>query len=231
MKYLAAILAIVAFMTNGIAMDKISPEFFTHHNLVNVRPDQPSHTENSILYLAEYCILFKMKFGKLPFSRTEMQETIESFRVGDLHFVAHPDSYKEATENPWSHDNHTGLVTLSYLYNLPYHKSLGYEYWIYRVQPWNLAYYATLSNPILGILLKPIIAIKHITGVINFTENDKTETGGKILGFIHLSVLNMKWTKKLCEWILKKNTMFASYKEVFDYYFKYENHPNRKLWE
>jgi hypothetical protein len=230
MKYLAVILAIAAFVSKGFAMDQISPEYFTHHNLVTVKPNMSNHTENSILYLAEYCLLYKQKFGKLPFSRTEIQDTIEYFRIGDKHFVAHPDNFDETKENPWSHDNHTGMVTLSYLYNLPYHKTLGYEYWKYRIQPWNLAYYAILSNKYLGFLLKPIIALKHITGVINFTENDKTETGGKIIGYIQLSVLNMDWTKRLCEWILKKNTMFKSYQAVFDYYFKDEKHPNREIW-
>lgn len=159
-----------------------------------------------------------------------MQDTIESFSLSKTHFVAHKDSYNEADENPWSHDNHTGMVTLSYLYDLPYHKRLNYDYWIYRTQPWNLAYYATLAYPILGLLLKPIIAIKHVSGVIDFTENDKTETGGKILGFVHLNILGMNLTKKLCEYILKKNTMFGSYQEVFDYYFKCEDHPNRVLF-
>lgn len=231
MKYVAAILVIVAFVTNGIAMDRISPEFFTHHNLVTVEPNMDNHTENSILYLAEYCLLYKLRFGKLPFSRVEIQDTIESFRLDGNHFVAHKDSYDEGKENPWSHDNHTGMVTLSYLYDLPYHKQLNYEYWIYRVQPWNVAYYFALAYPKLAFLVKPIIALKHITGVINFTENDKTETGGKILGFIHLSILNMTWTKKLCERILKKNTMFGSYQGVFDYYFKHEKHPNREIWK
>lgn len=229
-KYLAAILIIAAFLQQGYTMDKVSPEFFTHHNLVTTKPNMSNHTENSILYLAEYCVLYRNKFGKLPFSRVEIQDTIEFFRIDDKKFVAHPDSYDESKENPWSHDNHTAMKTLSYLYDLPYHKVFGYDYWIYRIQPWNIAYYEALSNRFIGFFMKPIIAIKHITGVINFTENDKTETGGKIVGFLQMSALKMTWTLKLCEWILKKNTMFGSYKEVFDYYFKYENHPNREIW-
>lgn len=211
-------------------MSQISPEFFVHHNLITTYPNRDNHTENSILFLAEYCLLYREQKGTLPFSRSEIQDTLDFFLIEPKHFVAHPDNYDETQENPWSHDNHNGAMTLSYLYKLPYHYTLGYKYWIYRTQPWNMAYYLILRSSWFKFLL-PVIAIKHISGVINFTENDKTETGGKILGYLQMGVLGLKRTRKFCEWIKGLNTQFKSYRDVFNYYYKDENHPNRKIWE
>ena len=221
---------IYSYHQKGNEMYEISPEFFVHHNLITTEPNRDNHTENSILFLAEYCLLFKEKYGYLPFSRSEIKKTIEFFLIEDGHFVAHPDNFDESKENPWSHDNHTGAMSLSYMYNLDFHKKLNYRYWIYRTQPWNIVYYLNLKSPIFRFLM-PILWIKCVSGVINFTDNDKTETGGKIVAYLKMGTLGMKWTRKLCEWILGKNTQFKSYRDVFNYYFKHENHPNRKIWE
>ena len=210
-------------------MDQISPEFFVYHNLITTYPDTGEHTENSILFLAEYCLLFKEKFGRLPFTKDEVKQTIEFFLVGKDHFVAYPDSYDEEKENPWSHDNHTGAMTLSYLYGLDYHHKIGYKYLLYRIQPWNICYYLILSNPVFKFLA-PIVVLKHLHGSFNYTEGSKTDTSGRVLAYLQLGVLGLTKTRNFCQWLLSKNTMFKSYKEVFAYYFKYDNHPNRKIW-
>ena len=205
--------------------------YFTYHNLITVVPNAKSHTENSILFLAEYCLIYQQKFGKLPFSRTEIQGAIEFHRVGDNRFVARPDDFDEAKENPWSHDNHTGIVVLSMLYKLTYHKVLSWDYFKYRIQPWNLAFYVYAKFT--GTILEyPLMLFTMFIVVLKGIDSMKSkETSGKLLTYVHTSMLGMNYYRDtICPKMSKKYGQ-PDWKTIFGIYFKAKDHPINLLFE
>lgn len=54
---------------------------------------------------------------------------------------------------------------------------------------------------------------------------------GKLLAWLLLSTFNMPITKKLCNWAIKFNKDFGSWRACFDIYFKDPAHPNRNFSE
>lgn len=211
---------------------KMAPEFFTHDYLLNPTPNTNNHVENSILFLAEYCLLYKLNYDSNPFLRQHIQEAIEFHRKDETTYMAYPnEDYETASkqENVWSHDNFTAVVVLSILFNLHYHRESSFKFkgWIYRTQPWNLLFWAKMKNGVwfapIFWLLSPIIIFKHLSTMKNI------HTSGKILAFIQCKMLKMQWLEKLCVWYMKKVGYYKTWEEVFAVYFKYENHPINQL--
>lgn len=69
-----------------------------------------------------------------------------------------------------------------------------------------------------------------------FNETEYTikymlETDGKLLAWLILSTFNLPITKRLCNWAIKHNKEFGSWKKCFDIYFEDEDHPNRNFKE
>lgn len=211
---------------------KIAPEFFVYENLLNPTPHQQKHTENSILFLAEYCLLYKLAYDSNPFIQNHIKDAIDYHRKNETTYMAYPnDDYEIASkqENVWSHDNFTAIVVLSKIFNLQYHNESTFKFkgWTHRIQPWNLLFWAKMKNgnwfvPIFW-LLSPIIIFKHLSTMKNI------HTSGKILAFIQCKMLKMQWLEKLCVWYMKKFGYYSSWEQVFAVYFKYTNHPINQL--
>lgn len=204
--------------------------YFTYHNLITVKPNADHHTENSILFLAEYCLIYKQRFGKLPFTRSEIQDAIEFHRVGPNRFIAQPEDYDEAKENPWSHDNHTGVVVLSILYKLPYHYTLSWDYLKYRIQPWNLAFYVYakfMDTPVLNWFFYSLAYL--VVFIKGFDSMLSKETSGKILTYVHMSMLGMTYYRDILAPKMSAKYGQPTWESIFAIYFKAEDHPINKL--
>lgn len=178
------------------------------------------HGEDDLLYLSEFCYLAK---DLDTLSESYVQRAIDAFMIY---------AYKYRNQNGmWSHDVHTGLVTLSRKYNLDYHKLLFYPGWTHRIQPWNVVYYTLLAGYKFAYLGLPILSLKMISDVLFDTYKvidgkSILETDGVLLTWLRLQTGLFPITKGICEYILKRRK--KKWFEYFEIYFGNE-HPNTIL--
>jgi len=200
--------------------------------------DKDTHTigpfgENEILFTAEYW-MFK-KLLKEEINIDEMDAAIKSQELPDKSgFVS-----KDKNES-WSHDNHSGLVCLSKLAGLDYHKKFFYKDMWRRMHPRDLIFYAYVSGGLLGFLATFFLPLLSIIMIISCMASYKNidgdmvpATDGKILSWLRLNTINMPITKMICNLLIKKN--FKTWDKVFAIYFKDADHDinvlARKLYE
>lgn len=185
--------------------------------------------ENGSLYTVEYLLLCR-NYRKLVFrDKYFITKTLESIVLDLFKYIFRVENNptSENPTEPFSHDNMTGILSLSYILDRKYHKKFFYKYWWRRIHPRDLGYYLYLYNP----LFKPLLLITSIAMIISCFPSYKIidgaivpRTDGKILSWIRLNTVRMPITAKICTWLIKKQ--FGSWKNVFSTFFKDKEHPN-----
>ena len=206
-------------------------EWFDKYGLIHAHKDRDS--ENGILFTVEYYLL-KSLLKKLT------DEDVKSFKIAIAYLRNDNGSYS-ATHgggDHWSHDNHTAKVCMESFLKLK--SDIWLPDWKKRVHPRDLVFYLFLT-PYIGWLARPLLWIPALTMIISCIQDTKTRQGrkiiktdGKLLTFVRcISTRRKSWTMnltwKLCSWIIKHNSPFNSWDNIFEMYFKEPEHPNRVL--
>jgi hypothetical protein len=118
-----------------------------------------------------------------------------------------------------SHDNYTGIVSLSKQVGLDIHNRfrMGNQNWL----PWNVVYYLFIMNgPLhyLGLLLLPILSIYCIFNVLvhQYTKTGFLETSEPLIIYLMLNTVQMPITKLICTFIVKKRLgSWSRYSEIY----------------
>ena len=69
--------------------------------------------------------------------------------------------------------------------------------------------------------LKPLLSIAHMISC--FSKPD--QTSGKLKAWTMFKVADMKWTEKICTFIISKRSKFKTWAGIFKEYFPREEHP------
>lgn len=192
--------------------------------------------ENGILFSLEHYMLCK-KAHEL----NRNQETLNKRVIAGGHLITAMEyvtrngdiSYFDG-EGTWSHDNHTALTSASFILDMDYHKRLDWHGWYRRIHPRDLGYYLSLRYPAFKrVLLIPT----QIAMIVSCYQEYKTRNGntmlktdGKLLAWVRFNTIKMPITRKICNWLIKRNPKFGSWKNVFTIYFGLD-HPSSQLDE
>lgn len=188
------------------------------------------HPENSILFTSEYWHLLALFRKNKQFSIKERSQIVKAI---NSQLLPDQSGFVSFDHNePWSHDNHTGLICLSKLLDLPYHKKLTWKGWWRRCHPKDLIFYAYLRGGLPRLIVTPFLFILCFFMILTCHEKYKVRNGvkilktdGKLLTFLRLQALpDLHLTKKICDEIIIER--FGSWAGVFKTYFVEENHPN-----
>lgn len=182
------------------------------------------HGMNDILYTTEFSTLTKETPNEI--SQDSAQHLI------DYHYFLGRFLLNSDRTSPISHDNYTGLVCLSMIHELQFHKNMrfGHHCW----HPRDLFFYMWLTKGFwhwIGLLFLWVTSICMIESVLNTTFKtingvDVLETDGKLLTWLCLNSTNVPITKWICDRIAKKK--FGGYSQFFEIYFG-KSHPNYQL--
>lgn len=182
-----------------------------------LRPDsvEPGG-ENSVLFLAEIATMVK-KLG---------YPTINAYYVEQIIDMTLAPGFEN---QPLSHDNMTGIVVLSKLYNFNYHKKYMHRSFWRRLHPRDIIFYLHNLNPIMKILTTPFLPIVWLSQLVAcyngyIHPGGILDTDGKILAWLRNE--SMRWTinQQLCNFILRKRFGY-SMQNIFAIYFKDSGHP------
>lgn len=155
-----------------------------------------------------------------------------------------------------SHDNISAIASFSAMFQLDFHKKI-YQHgiknfwrfdnvypdkprWKRIMHPRDIIYWSRLGGSFIGKslawLFMWIFYITQIWSALDFYEkNGDIATSGPLLIYMRLMPLRTKWYNfgaRFCWWLCKKIRKWKhrrNYDYMFEYYFKYENHPNRVL--
>lgn len=218
-------------------------DWLDQYGLLNLHP-QPDRGDNGMLFTSQRFLL-RLEVGSL---------TQEDERLYHLMVAAHELSPGVYSQTPWnkndpaSHDNITGLVSVSVRMGYEYHKTLKIagRFW----HPRDIGFYNYCKggwNKLAGISLLWFTKVAQYS-----TCNDDykvrphgkyVDTDGKLLTVCRCLGLKKKFAKtfKKCTEIIKKHGCLFDYQDdgaltqldrwdrVFRFYFKNENHPNNVL--
>jgi len=105
-----------------------------------------------------------------------------------------------------------------------------------RFHPRDVAFYFACHYPGLKYL---VLWITSIAMIISCAQTYKVRNGkkiiktdGKILSLLRILALDMKWTYKICTYLLQKNKHFVSWANCFKIYYAHnDQHPIRRVTE
>lgn len=120
-------------------------------------------SDNDILFVTQFVIIIRMLgFGdNEEFAKIAIDRHIEQGQ-----FVMRPNTHKKI-----SHDNLTAILSLSYIYDLKYHKEFNLFSRLFH--PRDFFYYAALKYKKLQFILKPLVAIFMYFSIVRDMEKDK----------------------------------------------------------
>jgi hypothetical protein len=102
-----------------------------------------------------------------------------------------------------------------------------------RPQPWDIIFNAYFAGGIYKLLAMPFLWITSLTMIISCMKtmhpNGHPDSSGKQLVFGQVYISDMKLTRKLCDYIIKRNKLFGSWVAVINEYYKEPKHPTRLL--
>lgn len=187
------------------------------------------HGENDIVYTAEYYALvllasnYKTRMERIL--KPDLIRALESLVVERGAFLSSDSS------EPWSHDNHTALISISQIYNLEYHTKFFWEGWWRRMHPRDLIFYIHSLGGFRGLLALPFIPLLSLIMILGALPSYKKidgqlvlATDGKLLSWLRLQTGNYPLTSRIYNYIIKKR--YGSWCNIFSVYFKDPEHPN-----
>jgi len=185
----------------------------------------------SLLFAAEYWVLKNKHRGGL--------EDYEKYKSAvAISYVRTEKGFKDSptTQEPWSHDNHTGLVCLSKICGFKEHKQLYPSLWRTMLHPRDLIFYSWAAGRWYSRIAWFFLWIPMIAMVVTCLQDYKVRNGqnilktdGKILTWLRINSFNLPVTKWLCTLAIRNNKEFGSWKRCFSIYFKDRGHPNRSF--
>lgn len=175
--------------------------------------------ENGVLFTAEYCVL---------------QHTVNNFHLEPEDAITAIEEALRYTDGQrLSHDNMTGIVCLSTIQGLSYHRKYFHRDWWWRIHPRDIIFYLNAMGGVGWVLGFPFLPLLWLIQLITCASTALASTGeldtdGKILVLIRN--LAMGWTinHKLCTWILWYRNR-KTWGDIFAIYFKDPKHPNTRL--
>lgn len=184
--------------------------------------------ENGVLFTAEYCV---MENELLPGSTNV---ALLGHRVLKTSQVE--EDYFSSGEKHFSHDNLTGVFCLSKTLGTDHHKKIWFRnYWAY-LHPRDFLWYLWANQRWYSYLVLPFFPIITLAMMHSCWSDFKVRNGnkilktdGKILSFLRLKAFNMPITARLCDWVLRNNKEFGSWKKCFEIYFRDPEHPLRNF--
>lgn len=184
--------------------------------------------ENGILFTAEYVTLAKE--GEYNMSKLFAYEAIKSQQIG-------PHTFQSVDKKePWSHDNHTGMVCMSKIMDLNFHKKFFWSGWWRRAHPRDVVFYLYMKGGIIGALAWFFLWIPMISMIVSCATTYKVRgarrfvaTDGKLLTWLRCKAGNLHLTYWICSEIISRKEKFGSWYKVFKIYFKHNDHPNVRL--
>jgi len=195
--------------------------------------------ENGLLFTTENLVL-EMKDGnqdKIDYSTLMTCKAITNVFDGfDI-------TYGDENGN-WSHDNHTALLCASYILDLQIEDKFLYKGWYRRIHPRDLGYYLylfyTSKLPKLGVistLLRVLLIPTAIAMMVSCYQQTKVRNGvtfnktdGKLLAWLRFNTVRMPLVERICTYLIERNPIFGSWKNVFTIYFG-ADHPNSNFDE
>jgi len=168
------------------------------------------HGENGVLFTAYY-------------SHLATEELIDS----DKAELAIEAAFAQ-TEHPLSHDNMTGIVCLSKMYDLDYHKKFTHKDWKRRAHPRDVAFYLYAKCPI----LRPLTVLTILSMFWACWHKQQSmgvlDTDGKLLSWLRCKSFGWTLTEKMCTAIIKYRHNL-NWSDIFKIYFRNDAHPNVRI--
>lgn len=188
------------------------------------------HGENDIVFTSEYWHLLKEYRKGAPFNLRERSQVI--IAINHLMDEDEKGFTSNDTSEPWSHDNHTALVCLSKLFDLPYHRKLLWRGWWRRIHPRDLIFYAYMSGGVARFISYFFLPLLFAIMLISMRKTYKITNGdivyntsGKLLALLRMmSCPEFELTRTWCDALIVKG--FKNWANVFKIYFIDEEHPN-----
>lgn len=190
--------------------------------------------ENGVLFTAEYVIMKVNEMELAGLGKESLTGNLLGHRVIKTSQVE-PD-YFSSGEKHFSHDNLTGVFCLSKTLGTDHHKKIWFKnYWAY-LHPRDFIWYLWANQKWYSYLVLPFLWIATLAMMHSCWSDYKVRNGnkilktdGKILTFLRLKTFRMPITARLCDWVLRNNNEFGSWKACFTMYFKDPEHPNRNF--
>jgi len=231
--------------------------YYNNYNMLNSAiKKEGTIDENTLLYQGEY-ILLKRQFG-LDYSEElyNYKQYLEACLAdnglfGELQGNKQKTSHDQLT-SIISISYILGLDWHKQIWkDIKFFQYNNYKKWSI-VHPRDWIYYGILNKNWLAYLLMPLLSLIMIESchktykirptlfgrvkyrLTHWFKKDPSirqfrATDGKLLSWVRFQALNMPITEKICNWLIRRNPVFGSWKNVFAIYFKDENHPIRKL--
>jgi hypothetical protein len=210
----------------------VTDKYFNENGLLG------PHGENDVVFTAQYYTLVLLASNGSPLVRENLRgkltAAIDSLLASPKHFAS------SAEGQPWSHDNHSALISVSQIYGLKYHTTFFYKYWWRRVHPRDLIFYIHSLGGIWRLLALPFIPLLSLIMILGAFPKYKNidgqlvlATDGKLLSWLRLHTGNFPLTKRVYDYIIRVN--YGSWTTIFGTYFRDVNHPNniyaRKIYK
>lgn len=201
-------------------------------------------SENTILFTLEYILLN-------PPDKSSMEKKLENF-IADCETM--PGLYNQqpgltfGKDRYMSHDTLTAIVAYSHLKGYNYHKKiwnhLKSHWFTYDnitaktnfsriMHPRDILYYGYCAGNPICILLYPLLALFMIITCLQSYKvrngNKILKTDGKLISWVRCKCSSLNLTMKSLTFLLKLNSQFGNWNNVFRIYFKELEHPIRKL--
>ena len=166
--------------------------------------------ENGILFTSEFFTLKKLLGRLSERDKFLAKQAIESQRVS-------PSEFRAISEEINSHDNHTGIVCLSYLVGFDYHKRFFWKHWWRRIHPRDIVFYLYLKGGLSRSIASLLMWIPSLAMIISCAQNYKVRNGrrilktdGKLLAWLRFNTIKMPITELICTWLIKRNKTCGS---------------------
>lgn len=202
------------------------------------------HGENKILFTTIHHYLLRKKLARhsdiFTYLELNAQNIHERLKAKNGTYTAEftwEDYYKpdKPLNEPWSHDNHTALVSLDLLYKraLKVKRFPLRDSWR-RAHPRDISFYLiSHSNPLLkslGYLLSPLLIGAMFWACFFYNEGTSGDRNysGIQLSWLRTEALGWQKIQNMLGWVLK-HKWDLTWKAVFRNYYNDADHPNVKL--
>lgn len=178
----------------------------------NMRYHMLPYGENGVLFSAYYAKLIQLREGNI--CPLQAKTAIDC-------------AIKDTEGEPLSHDNMTGIVCLSEMAGLDYHKTYKHRDWKRRAHPRDVAFYLYAKSKLFAPLLI-ITVISMLWACWHKKQSENVlDTDGKLLAWLRFETYNWRLTRWLCTYIIKKRHGL-NWDGIFKIYFGRHgnNHPN-----
>ncbi len=188
--------------------------------------------------------LFSWSYSILTYNSGQMVQMSLPKKVAEsITFGKYTLKDSNTTKEPWSDDNHIGLMCINKLMKQKdhflfqgfwnYDTKFFYDYWWRRWQPKHFIFflYSCKWTRILSLPWLWLMSLWFVGSCLNTKKTGGVlDTDGKILIFLILSTHpEFKLTRRMCNWAIKKNKLAGSWKKLFEVYYRDPKHPNRNM--